>query len=250
MSSGFITLRPPRLFETLRHYDARMFAGDLVAGITVGLVALPLAMAFAIASGAPPQSGIYTAIVAGLRGLRPGCSRVQIGGPTGAFVVVISGIIAHHGLDGLFMCTLLAGLLLILMGLTGMGGRSAISCRGRSWWGFTNGIALLIASTQLKDLLGLDIRTTVERVPATAARGGERHRNGCLPRRPRWGWVHSRSCSCSSAGSGPSRARSSCWFWARSRCACSGWTWTRSDRASAASHRACRSSTSPRSAPR
>ena len=156
MSSGFLSLPRPRLLESLRRYDARTFAGDLVAGLTVGLVALPLAMAFAIASGAPPQSGIYTAIVAGLLISALGGSRVQIGGPTGAFVVVISGIIAHHGLDGLYMCTLLAGLLLVVMGLTGMG--AAVRFLPRSVVvGFTNGIALLIASTQLKDLLGLDI---------------------------------------------------------------------------------------------
>ena len=156
MSSGFLSLRPPRLFDTLRRYDARTFAGDLIAGLTVGLVALPLAMAFAIASGAPPESGIYTAIVAGFLISALGGSRVQIGGPTGAFVVVISGIIAHHGLDGLYMCTLLAGILLVVMGLTGMG--AAVRFLPRPVVvGFTNGIALLIASTQLKDLLGLDI---------------------------------------------------------------------------------------------
>ncbi len=156
MSSGFITLRRPRLFDSLRHYTARTFAGDLVAGLTVGLVGLPLAMAFAIASGAPPESGIYTAIVAGFLVSALGGSRVQIGGPTGAFVVVISGIIAHHGMDGLFMTTLLAGILLVIMGLTGMG--AAVRFLPRPVVvGFTNGIALLIASTQLKDLLGLDI---------------------------------------------------------------------------------------------
>jgi SulP family sulfate permease len=146
----------PRLFETLRHYDARTFVRDLGAGVTVGLVALPLAMAFAIASGAPPQSGIYTAIVAGFLVSALGGSRTQIGGPTGAFVVVISGIIAHHGMDGLYMCTFLAGILLVALGLTGLG--SAVRFLPRSVVvGFTNGIALLIASTQLKDLLGLEI---------------------------------------------------------------------------------------------
>jgi SulP family sulfate permease len=124
--------------------------------VTVGLVALPLAMAFAIASGAPPQSGIYTAIVAGFLVSALGGSRTQIGGPTGAFVVVISGIIAHHGMDGLYMCTFLAGILLVALGLTGLG--SAVRFLPRSVVvGFTNGIALLIASTQLKDLLGLEI---------------------------------------------------------------------------------------------
>ncbi len=146
----------PRLFETLRNYDARTFVRDVGAGITVGLVALPLAMAFAISSGAPPQSGIYTAIVAGFLISALGGSKVQIGGPTGAFVVVISGIIAHHGLDGLYMCTLLAGALLVAMGLTGLGGAVRFLPRPVVV-GFTNGIALLIASTQIKDLLGLDI---------------------------------------------------------------------------------------------
>lgn len=148
----------PRLVEALRHYDARTFVRDLGAGVTVGLVALPLAMAFAISSGAPPQSGIYTAIVAGLLVSALGGSRTQIGGPTGAFVVVISGIIAHHGMDGLFMCTFLAGILLVVMGLTGFG--AAVQYLPRPVVvGFTNGIALLIASTQVKDLLGLDIAT-------------------------------------------------------------------------------------------
>ena len=149
-------LRPPRLFETLRHYDAKTFASDLMAGVTVGLVALPLAMAFGISSGASPESGIYTAVVAGFIISALGGSRVQIGGPTGAFVVVVSGIIARHGLDGLYMCTLLAGILLVLMGLTGLG--AAVRFLPRPVVvGFTNGIALLIASTQLKDLLGLKI---------------------------------------------------------------------------------------------
>jgi sulfate permease, SulP family len=148
----------PRLVEALRHYDARTFVRDLGAGVTVGLVALPLAMAFAISSGAPPQSGIYTAIVAGFLVSALGGSRTQIGGPTGAFVVVISGIIAHHGMDGLFMCTFLAGILLVVMGLTGLG-RAVQYLPRPVVVGFTNGIALLIASTQVKDLLGLDIAT-------------------------------------------------------------------------------------------
>jgi SulP family sulfate permease len=151
-----VTPRLPRLVETLRTYDAKTFARDVMAGVTVGLVALPLAMAFGIASGASPQSGIYTAVVAGFLVSALGGSRVQIGGPTGAFVVVVSGIIAKHGLDGLYMCTLLAGILLVLMGLTGLGG--AVRFLPRSVVvGFTNGIALLIASTQLRDLFGLHI---------------------------------------------------------------------------------------------
>ena len=156
MSSSPIAWPRPRTLELRHGYSARALLGDVMAGVTVGLVALPLAMAFAIASGAPPQSGIYTAILAGFVISALGGSRVQIGGPTGAFVVVVSGIIAHHGLDGLYMCTLLAGILLVVLGLTGMG--AAVRYLPRPVVvGFTNGIALLIASTQLKDLLGLDI---------------------------------------------------------------------------------------------
>ena len=152
-----VSSRLSRLFETLRTYDTKTFARDCLAGVTVGLVALPLAMAFGISSGASPQSGIYTAIVAGFLISALGGSRVQIGGPTGAFVVVVSGIIAKHGLDGLYMCTLLAGIVLVIMGLTGLG--AAVRFLPRSVVvGFTNGIALLIASTQLRDLMGLEIR--------------------------------------------------------------------------------------------
>ena len=137
-------------------YDATAFSADLVAGVTVGLVALPLAMAFAIASGLTPQSGIYCAIITGFIISALGGSRFQIGGPTGAFVVVVSGIIAKYGVDGLFMCTLMAGVILVVMGLTGTG--TAVKYIPKPVIiGFTNGIALVIASTQLKDFLGLEI---------------------------------------------------------------------------------------------
>src|SRR6202142_1485368 len=109
----------PRSIECLHDYTAKQFAQDLVAGITVGLVALPLAMAFAIASGVPPQAGIYCAIVTGFLISALGGSTTQIGGPTGAFVVVVLGIISRYGLDGLFTCTMLAGLILVIMGATG-----------------------------------------------------------------------------------------------------------------------------------
>ena len=146
----------PKLILCLRHYSAATFASDAVAGLTVGLVALPLAMAFAIASGVPPQSGIYCAIVAGFLISALGGSRSQIGGPTGAFVVVVGGIVAKHGLDGLFTCTLMAGVVLVLLGLTGLG--TAVKYIPRPVViGFTNGIAVLIASTQVKDFFGLAI---------------------------------------------------------------------------------------------
>src|SRR5882724_5505109 len=144
----------PKSILLLRDYDRHKFISDLIAGMTVGLVALPLAMAFAIASGLTPQAGIYCAIVTGFLISLLGGSKTQIGGPTGAFVVVIAGIIAAHGVEGLFMCTVMAGLMLIIMGLTGMG--SAVKFIPRPIViGFTNGIAILIASTQIKDFFGL-----------------------------------------------------------------------------------------------
>ena len=149
----------PKSLECLRQgYTASALASDLLAGVTVGLVALPLAMAFAIASGLPPQSGLSCAVVAGFTISALGGSRVQIGGPTGAFVVVVSGIVAAYGLEGLFMCTLMAGVILMLLGLTGLG--SAVKYIPRPVViGFTNGIAILIASTQIRDLFGLQVAT-------------------------------------------------------------------------------------------
>src|SRR5438045_8946204 len=113
--------RLPKSVILLRNYDRHKFVSDLIAGVTVGLVALPLAMAFAIASGVPPQAGLYCAIVTGFLISALGGSKTQIGGPTGAFVVVVAGIIAKHGIDALFMCTMMAGVLLVLFGITGMG---------------------------------------------------------------------------------------------------------------------------------
>src|SRR6202051_4515051 len=146
----------PKSVICLKSYTPRLFASDLVAGITVGLVALPLAMAFAIASGLPPQAGLYCAIVAGFTISALGGSSTQIGGPTGAFVVVVFGIVARYGVDGLFMCTLMAGVLLLILGATGLG--TAVKFIPRPVVvGFTNGIAVIIASTQIKDFFGLKI---------------------------------------------------------------------------------------------
>ena len=146
----------PQSVLSLRHYRREDFVHDLVAGITVGLVALPLAMAFAISSGMSPQSGVATAIVAGFLISALGGSTTQIGGPTGAFVVVVSGIVARYGVDGLYLCTLMAGVILILLGVTGLG--AAVRYFPRPVViGFTNGIAVLIASTQIKDFFGLTI---------------------------------------------------------------------------------------------
>src|ERR1700689_4419517 len=146
----------PKSVLLLRDYDRRKFLSDLIAGVTVGLVASPLAMAFAIASGVTPQAGIYCAIVTGFLISALGGSRTQIGGPTGGFVVVVAGIVAVHGVDGLFMCTVMAGVLLVIMGATGLG--TAVKFIPRPVViGFTNGIAVLIASTQVKDFFGLHL---------------------------------------------------------------------------------------------
>jgi SulP family sulfate permease len=150
----------PKSIQCLRDYDRHKFLSDLIAGLTVGIVALPLAMAFAIASGVRPQAGIYCAIVTGFLISALGGSKTQVSGPTGAFVVVVYGIVLQHGLSGLFMVTMMAGVLLFLLGVTGMG--AAVKFIPRPIVvGFTNGIALLIASTQVRDFLGID----VERIP-------------------------------------------------------------------------------------
>ena len=139
----------PKSALLLRDYDRHKFLSDLIAGVTVGLVALPLAMAFAIASGVSPQAGIYCAIVTGFLISALGGSKTQIGGPTGAFVVVISGIIAKHGIDGLFECTMMAGVLLVLLGITGMGTVPGPGAR-------REGVARLARSRSRRDRAGKD----------------------------------------------------------------------------------------------
>src|SRR6187200_2840373 len=135
--------RRPRILDALSHYNRSTAIADLTAGVTVGLVALPLAMAFAISSGVPPQAGLYTAIVAGFLISALGGSKTQIGGPTGAFVVIVYGIVAQYGMDGLCLCTLMAGVILFLLGITGLG--STVKYIPRPVIvGFTNGIAVLI----------------------------------------------------------------------------------------------------------
>jgi SulP family sulfate permease len=146
----------PASVRALRQYSWPTLLADLGSGVTVGLVALPLAMAFAIASGLPPEAGIYCAIVTGFLISAFGGSRFQIGGPTGAFVVVVAGIVASHGVNGLFMVTMMAGVILVVLGLTGMG--TAVKYLPRPVViGFTNGIAVLIASTQIRDFFGLQM---------------------------------------------------------------------------------------------
>lgn len=157
----FKTLKPfkPRIVESLQGYNSQRFLKDLGAGITVGVVALPLAMAFAIASGLEPQTGLFTAIVAGFIISAFGGSSVQIGGPAGAFIVVVLGIVNQHGVANLIASTLMAGGLLFLMGLTGLG--SLVRLIPVSIViGFTNGIAVLIALSQIKDFFGLNVDIT------------------------------------------------------------------------------------------
>jgi SulP family sulfate permease len=147
----------PKLLHTLRHYSGRKFGQDALAGIIVGIVAIPLAIAFGISSGVGPTEGLVTAIIAGLLISVFGGSKVQIGGPTGAFIVIIYGIIQQYGLSGLTIATIMAGILLILMGLTHMG--SVIKFVPYPVIvGFTAGIALTIFSTQMNDFFGLGLK--------------------------------------------------------------------------------------------
>ncbi|MEZ5339650.1 MAG: SulP family inorganic anion transporter [bacterium] len=148
----------PRILRDLQQYDLPGFRADLLAGLSVGVVALPLAMAFAIASGLPPERGLFTAIVAGLLISLLGGSSVQIGGPTGAFVVIVAGISARFGYEGLVLATLMAGLLLLLFGFCRMG-EVIRYIPFPVVTGFTAGIALIIGFTQLRDLLGLSMET-------------------------------------------------------------------------------------------
>ena len=153
-------LSKPELFYTLKDYNKQKFTADLMAGIIVGIVALPLAIAFGIASGVSPEKGILTAIIAGFAISAFGGSRVQIGGPTGAFIIIIYGIIQQYGLTGLAIATVLAGIFLILLGVLKLG----TIIRYIPYpiiVGFTSGIAVTIFSTQIKDLLGLHIEGTV-----------------------------------------------------------------------------------------
>src|SRR6266436_1540492 len=152
--SDFVGKWTPKLLLSLRNYTRQDLISDLVAGLTVGLVALPLAMAFGIASGVSPQAGLYTAVVAGFVISALGGSRTQIGGPTGAFVVIVAGIVVKFGVSGLALVGIMAGVLLLVMGFTGLGATVKYIPRPVTI-GFTNGIALLIASTQIKDFLGL-----------------------------------------------------------------------------------------------
>lgn len=152
----------PKLITIWREgYTKKLFLSDLIAGLTVGVVALPLAIAFAIASGVKPEQGLYTAIIAGFVTAALGGTRAQISGPTGAFIVVIYGIVQQYGYSGLAIATFIAGLMLIVMGLTKMGALLKFIPYPVTV-GFTSGIALIIFSSQIRDFLGLQM----EKVPA------------------------------------------------------------------------------------
>lgn len=147
----------PRLLDELKTYDSHKFAADAGAGVTVGLVALPLSIAFGIASGVNPENGLFTAIIAGFLISALGGSRVQIGGPAGAFIVIIYGIVQQYGVANLIISTIMAGVLLLAMGLTGLGSLIRF-IPVAVVIGFTSGIAVLIAMSQVKDFLGLAIQ--------------------------------------------------------------------------------------------
>lgn len=151
----------PKLFEVFKHYSKELFYKDLMAGIIVGIVALPLAIAFGIASGVSPEQGLYTAIIAGFIISFFGGSKVQIGGPTGAFIVIVYGIVQEFGITGLAVATIIAGIMLVAMGILKLG----VVIKFIPYpiiVGFTSGIALTIFATQIKDLFGMNI----ESVPA------------------------------------------------------------------------------------
>lgn len=148
----------PKLWDTLKNYDRQQLTKDVMAGLIVGVVALPLAIAFAIASGVSPEKGLYTAVIAGFIISALGGSRVQIGGPTGAFIVIVYGIVQTHGVNGLIIATFMAGVMLIIMGFARLGAIIKFIPHPLIV-GFTSGIALIIFSSQMKDFFGLEMGT-------------------------------------------------------------------------------------------
>jgi SulP family sulfate permease len=165
----------PKSVTTLKSYSRSQFTSDVVAGVIVGVVALPLAIAFAIASGVTPDRGLYTAIIAGFLISALGGSRVQIGGPTGAFVVIVYGIVQKYGIDGLVVATIMAGVILIVLGVARLG--AAIKFIPHPVViGFTSGIAVIIFSSQVKDFLGLRMgEVPAEFIPKWRAFGANFH---------------------------------------------------------------------------
>ena len=144
----------PKLLDTLKNYNRQQFVKDVMAGLIVGVVALPLAIAFAIASGVSPEKGLYTAVIAGFIISALGGSKVQIGGPTGAFIVIVYGIVQQFGINGLIIATFIAGVILIIMGIARLGAIIKFIPYPLIV-GFTSGIAIIIFSSQMKDFFGL-----------------------------------------------------------------------------------------------
>jgi len=165
----------PKLLDTLKNYSRADLQADVIAGVTVGIVALPLAMAFAIAAGVTPQAGIFTAVIAGFLISGLGGTKVSIGGPTGAFIVILYGIYAKYGAENLAICTIMAGGMLVVMGLAGLGNMIKFIPYPVTA-GFTSGIAVLIFSTQIKDFCGLAVDKVpsdfVEKMKVFIERGG------------------------------------------------------------------------------
>jgi len=161
-------MRQPKILTTLKTYSWQLFVADLLAGATVAMVALPLSLAIAIASGADPEKGIVTAIIGGFLISLFGGSRVQIGGPTGAFIVVVFSVIAQYGYDGLVLATFMAGIILLVGGYFRAGNLIAFVPEAVVN-GFTIGIGIIIATSQLKDFLGLvvdkDPADFLEKIP-------------------------------------------------------------------------------------
>src|SRR5688572_16580827 len=151
----------PKLFHTLKGYNKQQLSKDVVAGLIVGIVALPLAIAFAIASGVSPEKGLFTAVIAGFIISAFGGSRVQIGGPTGAFIVIVYGTVQEYGLNGLIIATFMAGIILIVMGVVRLGTVFKFIPYPLVV-GFTSGIAVIIFSSQLNDFFGWNL----EKLPA------------------------------------------------------------------------------------
>ena len=171
----------PKLLTTIQDYSPKLFFADALAGVTVAMVALPLSIAIAIASGAEPAAGLVTAIIAGFLISALGGSRVQIGGPTGAFIVVVYGVIEQFGFDGLLLATLMAGVILVVAALARAGSLIALIPEAVIE-GFTIGIALIIAVSQLKDLFGLSIaRLPADFVESVPALWDARHSAGVMP---------------------------------------------------------------------
>lgn len=158
----------PKLFTTLKTYNKDQFYKDITSGFILGIIALPLAIAFGIASGVSPEKGIFTAVIAGFIISALGGSRVQIGGPTGAFIIIVYGIVQTYGLDGLMIATIMAGIILVIMGLVKLGNLIKFIPLPLIT-GFTSGIAVIIFTTQIKDLLGLKIESLpaefLEKIP-------------------------------------------------------------------------------------